>query len=105
MHGDGGAILRGLQVGDGISGLSSARQVRPTSNGWKITRKHRVANDLALTGSPPSPYRHMPRMRAPTSTRTCRASGREVCPAATTGQVQHSNSCSRLAGMKRVREA
>src|SRR5688500_3662204 len=48
-HGDGGAILRGLQVGDGISGLSSARQVRPTScclchaldlsvaNGWKIT--------------------------------------------------------------------
>ena len=50
-------------------------------------------------------YRHMPRIRAPTSTRTVRGVGRPPRPAGATGQVMHSKSCSNGAGMNRVREA
>jgi hypothetical protein len=51
------------------------------------------------------PHRHMPRIRAPTSRRTCLGSGRSDTAAVTIGQVVHSNNGSRAAGMKRVREA
>ncbi len=49
-------------------------------------------------------YRHMPRIRAPTSTRTVRGVGSPLRPAAAAGQVTHSKSCSNGADMKRVRE-
>jgi hypothetical protein len=51
------------------------------------------------------PHRHMPRIRAPTSRRTCLGSGRSDAAAVTIGHVVHSNNGSRAAGMKRVREA
>ena len=52
-----------------------------------------------------SAYRHMLRMRAPTSIRTCLGSSRSGAVLAATGQGRHWNNGSKAAGMKRVREA
>jgi hypothetical protein len=50
------------------------------------------------------PHRHMPRIRAPTSRRTCFGSGPDAA-ARTIGHVVHANSGSRDAGIKRVHTA
>ena len=52
------------------------------------------------------PYRHMLRIRAPMSSRTCRRiDAARAAVAATIGQVMRSNSGKKAAGMKRVRDA
>jgi hypothetical protein len=51
------------------------------------------------------PYRHMPRMRAPTSTRTPSLAGRTADPGAAVGHPIRSKRPSSPSGMKRVREA
>jgi hypothetical protein len=62
-------------------------------------------NGIQITYRATPPYRHMLRIRAATSNFTCPASARRDASGATTGQVVHSNSDSRVAGMNRVREA
>ena len=52
-----------------------------------------------------APHRHMLRIRAPTSRRTCLGSARPDAAATTIGHVVHSNNGSRVAGMNRVRAA
>jgi hypothetical protein len=51
------------------------------------------------------PYRHMPRIRAPTSTRTPWPAGRVALCAAKTGQVVAVKRWRMLLGTKRVRDA
>jgi hypothetical protein len=51
------------------------------------------------------PYRHMPRMRAPTSTRTPSVAGHTADPGVAIGHAVRSKRPSSPSGMKRVREA
>lgn len=60
---------------------------------------------IEITQRGSSFYRHMPRILAPTSRRTCRRPILGPAPGATIGQARHSNSSMRLAGMNHVREA
>ena len=53
----------------------------------------------------PAPHRHIPRIRAPTSMRTFIVASFSVVTLERIGHVTLSNSGSRFAGMKRVRDA
>jgi hypothetical protein len=50
-------------------------------------------------------HRHIPRMRAPTSSRTLLFAARAAVPVAESGQLVFSNKPSSRSGMKRVRDA
>jgi hypothetical protein len=77
------------------SRIVGRQRVAPTSPGF-FAELGFHANSLQL---------HMLRMRAPTSTRTCRDAECSAIARVAIGQVTISNNGNRLSAMKRVREA
>ena len=75
----------------------------PNGYGGRRRRRKQARQIIGLGRA--RPHRHMPRILAPTSTRTCLAPCRSPDSAVASGHVRHSKRCSSAAGMKRVRDA
>jgi len=102
VAGDRGEAIRGKPQASATNyPCGRSRPSRPPMRGSPLDSMSRSTSHTSRRSS----YRHMPRIRAPMSRRTCLASAWLEASTVTTGHAAHSNNGRRVAGMNRVREA